>query len=97
MIPIGHDQQELIIGDKQTGKTAVATNTILNQKGKKCNLCLCSYWSKSILCGSGSDYFPGARGNGIHYCGSQNGRLTCYIIIPCPLYGSSFGGIFYVS
>merc|ERR1711904_559557 len=34
MIPIGRSQRELIIGDRQTGKTAVATDTILNQKGK---------------------------------------------------------------
>nr|YP_009549257.1 ATP synthase CF1 alpha subunit [Vittaria graminifolia]AYW16406.1 ATP synthase CF1 alpha subunit [Vittaria graminifolia] len=35
MIPIGRGQRELIIGDRQTGKTAVATDTILNQKGQK--------------------------------------------------------------
>ena len=34
MIPIGRGQRELIIGDRQTGKTAVAMDTILNQKGK---------------------------------------------------------------
>ncbi len=34
MIPIGRGQRELIIGDRQTGKTAIATDTILNQKGK---------------------------------------------------------------
>ena len=34
MIPIGRDQRELIIGDRQTGKTTIATDTILNQKGK---------------------------------------------------------------
>nr|YP_009033864.1 CF1 alpha subunit of ATP synthase [Mesotaenium endlicherianum]AHZ11247.1 CF1 alpha subunit of ATP synthase [Mesotaenium endlicherianum] len=35
MIPIGRGQRELIIGDRQTGKTAVATDTILNQKGQQ--------------------------------------------------------------
>src|SRR5436190_456033 len=34
MVPIGRGQRELIIGDRQTGKTAVAVDTILNQKGK---------------------------------------------------------------
>ncbi|MBA3442774.1 MAG: F0F1 ATP synthase subunit alpha, partial [Pyrinomonadaceae bacterium] len=34
MVPIGRGQRELIIGDRQTGKTAVALDTILNQKGK---------------------------------------------------------------
>jgi F-type H+/Na+-transporting ATPase subunit alpha len=34
MVPVGRGQRELIIGDRQTGKTAVATDTIINQKGK---------------------------------------------------------------
>ena len=34
MIPIGRGQRELIIGDRQTGKTAIALDTIINQKGK---------------------------------------------------------------
>lgn len=34
MIPIGRGQRELIIGDRQTGKTAIAVDTIINQKGK---------------------------------------------------------------
>ncbi len=36
MIPIGRGQRELIIGDRQTGKTALAIDTIINQKGKDC-------------------------------------------------------------
>ena len=34
LVPIGRGQRELIIGDRQTGKTVIATDTILNQKGK---------------------------------------------------------------
>src|SRR5207253_3444210 len=34
MVPIGRGQRELIIGDRQTGKTAIAIDTIINQKGK---------------------------------------------------------------
>jgi F-type H+-transporting ATPase subunit alpha len=34
LIPIGHGQRELIIGDSKTGKTSIAIDTILNQKGK---------------------------------------------------------------
>ncbi|MBQ3087970.1 MAG: F0F1 ATP synthase subunit alpha [Clostridia bacterium] len=40
MIPIGRGQRELIIGDRQTGKTTIAVDTILNQKGKNV---LCIY------------------------------------------------------
>ena len=36
MFPIGRGQRELIIGDRQTGKTSIALDTILNQKGKNC-------------------------------------------------------------
>lgn len=39
MFPIGRGQRELIIGDRQTGKTAIAVDTILNQKGKN-TLCI---------------------------------------------------------
>lgn len=40
MVPIGRGQRELIIGDRQTGKTAVAIDTIINQKGQDC---ICIY------------------------------------------------------
>ena len=40
MFPIGRGQRELIIGDRQTGKTSIAVDTILNQKGKNC---ICIY------------------------------------------------------
>ena len=40
MIPIGRGQRELIIGDRQTGKSTIATDTIINQKGKDC---ICIY------------------------------------------------------
>ncbi|MEW6540378.1 MAG: F0F1 ATP synthase subunit alpha [Bacillota bacterium] len=40
MIPVGRGQRELIMGDRQTGKTAIAVDTIINQKGQDC---LCIY------------------------------------------------------
>ncbi|WP_429886045.1 F0F1 ATP synthase subunit alpha [Geoalkalibacter halelectricus] len=40
MVPIGRGQRELIIGDRQTGKTAVAIDTIINQQGQNC---ICIY------------------------------------------------------
>ena len=40
MFPIGRGQRELIIGDRQTGKTTIASDTIINQKGKNC---ICVY------------------------------------------------------
>ena len=45
MIPIGRGQRELIIGDRQTGKTVIALDTIINQKGKDV---ICIYVSPSV-------------------------------------------------
>jgi len=56
MIPIGRGQRELIIGDRQTGKTSIAVDTIINQKNRKCCLCLCWYWTKSFYNSPSSKY-----------------------------------------
>jgi len=47
MIPIGRGQRELIIGDRQTGKTAIAIDTIINQKGKDVYCVYCAIGQKS--------------------------------------------------
>jgi len=46
MIPIGRGQRELIIGDRQTGKTAVAIDTIINSKGKDLICIYCAIGQK---------------------------------------------------
>lgn len=46
MVPIGRGQRELIIGDRQTGKTTVAIDTILNQKGKDVTCIYVAIWQK---------------------------------------------------
>ncbi|MDR0624797.1 MAG: F0F1 ATP synthase subunit alpha [Treponema sp.] len=47
MIPIGRGQRELIIGDRQTGKTAIAIDAIINQKGKDLYCVYCAIGQKS--------------------------------------------------
>ena len=47
MIPIGKGQRELIIGDRQTGKTALAIDTIINQKGKDVICVYCAIGQKN--------------------------------------------------
>ncbi|MBN1141027.1 MAG: F0F1 ATP synthase subunit alpha, partial [Deltaproteobacteria bacterium] len=42
LIPIGRGQRELILGDRQTGKTAIAVDTIINQKGRGVLCCYCA-------------------------------------------------------
>ena len=58
MVPIGRGQRELIIGDRQTGKTAIAIDTIINQKGPGCTLYLCSNRTESI---NGCEYCKDTR------------------------------------
>ena len=48
MILIGRGQRELIIGDRQTGKTAIAVDTIINQKGKGV-ICIYVAIDRSVL------------------------------------------------
>lgn len=47
MVPIGKGQRELIIGDRQTGKTALAIDTIINQRGKNVYCVYCSIGQKN--------------------------------------------------
>ena len=47
MFPIGRGQRELIIGDRQTGKTSIALDAILNQKGKNCICIYCAIGQKA--------------------------------------------------
>ncbi|GJR25171.1 ATP synthase CF1 alpha subunit [Tanacetum coccineum] len=90
MIPIGRGQRELIIGDRQTGKTAVATDTILNQQGQNV---ICVYVAIGQKASSVAQVVTNfqERGDGIYYCGSRNGGFPCYITIPRSLYRSSSG------
>ncbi|KAJ6948573.1 hypothetical protein NC651_002791 [Populus alba x Populus x berolinensis] len=57
----------------------------------KCNVCLYSYWSKSIFYSLSSDYFTGKRSNGVYYCGSPNDRFPGYTTMASSLYKSSSG------
>jgi F-type H+-transporting ATPase subunit alpha len=47
LIPVGRGQRELIIGDRQTGKTAIAVDTIINQKGKEVLCIYCAIGKRS--------------------------------------------------
>jgi F-type H+-transporting ATPase subunit alpha len=49
MTPIGRGQRELIIGDRQTGKTAIAVDTIINQKGQNCFVFMLQLVKKLLL------------------------------------------------
>ena len=68
MIPIGRGQRELIIGDRQTGKTAIAIDTIINQKGHRPEgFHDCEYRKDP----------GGVRGHGVYYRSSIHGQRPC--------------------
>ena len=66
MIPIGRGQRELIIGDRQTGKTAVAIDTIINQKGKGVICIYVAIGQKKSTAAAGRQDARGARRDGAH-------------------------------
>ena len=73
MIPIGRGQRELIIGDRQTGKTAVAIDTIINQKGLKGLLHLRRHRTKTVYRGADSRKAKAVRRNGLYRRRRGNG------------------------
>ena len=56
LTPIGRGQRELIIGDRRTGKTAIAIDAILSQKNTDCLLYLCRCRSKRVYAGTSCQY-----------------------------------------
>lgn len=96
MIPIGRGQRELIIGDRQTGKTAVAVDTILNQKGERCSLRLRSDWSKSLIYCPSSQHVTGTWSNGLHRDCSSSSRLSCNVAVSCSLHRCCYCRVLYV-
>ncbi len=94
MFPIGRGQRELIIGDRQTGKTSIALDTILNQKGKGCNLCLCCNRTESIDSCQSCKYIADAWSDGLHHRIFHSKRL-CPTSVHCTICRNSNGRIFH--
>jgi len=71
MIPIGRGQRELIIGDRQTGKTTIAADTIINQKGKDV---ICIYVAIGQKRSTVANLEPDrGRSHGLHHRGFRHG------------------------
>ena len=66
MVPIGRGQRELIIGDRQTGKTAVAIDTIINQKGKDLFCVYVAIGQKASSIKNVHSQARGSRRDGVH-------------------------------
>ena len=67
MVPIGRGQRELIIGDRQTGKTAVAVDTIINQKGKDVICIYVAIGQKASTVAQVVKTLTGFRRDGLHH------------------------------
>jgi F-type H+-transporting ATPase subunit alpha len=61
MVPIGLGQRELVVGDRQTGKTSIGVDTILNQKTRFCVISLRANWSESSFGSRGILIFSSKR------------------------------------
>ena len=88
MFPIGRGQRELIIGDRQTGKTSIATDTILNQKGHR---------AEGLYRGQGGFHPAEPRGHGVFHRGFGHGQRSGLPAVHCPLCRYRYGGVLYVS
>ena len=67
MIPIGRGQRELIIGDRQTGKTAIALDTIINQKGNDLICIYVAIGQKHAKVAQVVAHARGSRRDGVHH------------------------------
>ena len=75
MVPIGRGQRELIIGDRQTGKTAVAVDAIINQKGLDVICIYNAIGQKQSTVGAGGQDIRRTRRDGVHdRCGCRRVR-----------------------
>ena len=76
MVPIGRGQRELIIGDRQTGKTAVAIDAIINQKGQDMTCVYVAIGQKASSIKNVVRALEASRRDGIHH---RRGRHRCRI------------------
>ena len=74
MVPIGRGQRELIIGDRQTGKTSIAVDAILNQKGKDVICIYVAIGQKASTVAQAGKYLEEARRHGLHHRGVRHGQ-----------------------
>ena len=87
MIPIGRGQRELIIGDRGTGKTAIAVDTIINQKGQDVICIYVAIGQKASTVAGLVAKLEAARRHGLHHRGHgvrPPPRLRCATSPPMP-------------
>jgi hypothetical protein len=73
MVPVGRGQRELIIGDRQTGKTAVAIDAIINQKGQKMTCIYVAIGQKGFVDQERRALARAGGRDGVHHRGGRIG------------------------
>ena len=96
LVPIGRGQRELIIGDRQTGKTTIAIDTILNQKGQDMICIYVAIWTKRINCSYASRNTTSVWCLGLHHCCDSLCFTTFSIALPSSLCWCCYGRRVYV-
>ena len=82
MTPVGRGQRELIIGDRKTGKTTVAIDTILNQKGQGVKCIYVAIGQKGSTVAQTVATLARARRDGVHGRGERAGRRRSGVQVP---------------
>ncbi len=93
MIPIGRGQRELIIGDRQTGKTAIAVDTIINQKDTDVKCIYVAVGQKTVNGGSGRCHSRTFRRYGIHHRGFGHSVRSCAHAVYRAVFGRHHGRV----
>ena len=87
MVPIGRGQRELIIGDRQTGKTAIALDTIINQRGQGVKCIYVAIGQKASTVASIVRILRKPRSDGVYHSGRIDGERTCAASVYCAVCG----------
>ena len=95
MFPIGRGQRELIIGDRQTGKTAIALDTIVNQKGKDVICIYVAIGQKASSVAQLKKDAGNARRDGVYDHRQRHGERSRAVTVHCALRGLRHGRILY--
>jgi len=97
LIPVGRGQRELIVGDRQTGKTAIAIDTILKPARPKCPVRLLCHRSARVRSCQGRGNLAGKWRDGVHRRRCDGGQRSARSRIHRSVCRDQHRGVFYGS
>ncbi len=95
LIPVGRGQRELILGDRQTGKTAIAIDSILNQRGQNVICVYCAIGQRASAVAKVVAKLRVAGRDGLHRCGRRRGQRRSRPCLHHPLRSNQHRGVFH--